>query len=53
MWKNSHNVTKAVVVLAGIGFTGIGAAEIVGWGKVGRAVAPIVNWGARMRTKLG
>ena len=53
MWKNSHGLTKAAVVLAGIGFTGIGAAEVVGWGRVGRAVSPIVNWGARMRTKLG
>ena len=53
MWKDSHAVTKAVVILAGIGFTGIGAAEVVGWGKVGRAVSPIVQWGARMRTKLG
>ena len=53
MWKNSHTATKALVILAGIGFTGIGAAEVTGWGKVGRAVSPIVSWGARMRTKLG
>ena len=53
MWKNSHNVTKAVVVLAGLGFTGVGAAEIAGWGKIGKAVSPLVNWGARLRSKLG
>tara|TARA_Y100000310_G_scaffold342593_1_gene446460 strand:- start:315 stop:563 length:249 start_codon:yes stop_codon:yes gene_type:complete len=52
-WKNSHWATKGLVILAGVGFTGIGAAEVVGWGRVGRAVSPIVNWGARMRTKLG
>jgi len=52
-WKKLPPVGKAVLGLAAIGFTGIGALEIAGMGKVGKAVTPIIAWGAKLRAKLG
>jgi len=52
-WAKLPWPAKAAVLLAGAGATGIGAAQIVGMGRIGQAVAPIVNWGAKLRGKLG
>ena len=52
-WAKLPFVAKAGVILAGMGATGIGAAQVVGMGRIGQAVAPIVNWGAKLRGKLG
>ena len=51
-WKKLPWPAKAGVILAGAGATGIGAAQIIGFGRIGQAVAPIVNWGAKLRGKL-
>jgi hypothetical protein len=52
-WAKLPGVAKIGIILAGMGATGIGAAQVVGFGRIGQAVAPIVNWGARLRGKLG
>ena len=52
-WKKLPWPAKAGVILAGMGATGIGAAQVVGFGRIGQAVAPIVNWGAKLRSQLG
>jgi len=52
-WGKLPPVVKVGAVLAAMGFTGIGAAQVVGMGKIGQAVAPLVNWGTRLRNRLG
>jgi len=52
-WKKLPPVAKGIVALTAIGFTGIGALEVAGMGKVGKAVTPIIAWGAKLRAKLG
>jgi len=52
-WAKLPWPAKAAVILTGAGATGIGAAQIVGFGRIGQAVAPIVNWGAKLRGNIG
>jgi len=52
-WAKLPGVAKIAVILAGMGATGIGAAQVIGFGRIGQAVAPVVNWGAKLRGKLG
>lgn len=52
-WRKLGPVGKSAVALVAIGFTGIGASEVVSAGKLGQAVSPLVQWGAKLRAKLG